>query len=167
MKWEIPLSFRSKFILYLATGFGLGRLPKAPGTFGTFLGLPLAIGMNRLSWSWAVMGVLLFIIFSIIIAQLAEGILKKQDPANVVIDEVVGMLLTLFALEINFITIILGFILFRILDILKPFPVGWLDKKLTGGIGIVADDVAAGIMSNLILRIILFSFGGYTSSISL
>ena len=152
------MPFRSRFILFIATGCGLGRLPKAPGTFGTLLGLPLAYGINRLSWPWAVMGIFLFIIFSIVIAHLAEGILGRQDPGSVVIDEVAGMLLTLFGLEINLSTIVLGFILFRILDILKPFPIGWLDQELSGGVGIVADDVAAGMMGNLILHVVLFFF---------
>ena len=77
-----------------------------------------------------------------------------------VIDEVAGMVLTLFGLAPNVGTIAFGFALFRVLDILKPFPIGWLDQKLSGGIGIVADDVAAGIVANLILQTILFLMGG-------
>lgn len=79
----------------------------------------------------------------------------RKDPGAIVIDEVVGMAVALLGLPLTPATIIGGFILFRLLDIIKPFPVGWLDRRLSGGTGIVADDVAAGIIANLILRVLL------------
>ena len=147
------LIFESKIIVFIAEGCGIGRLPKAPGTFGTFLGIPLAYGVSFLGRSEAVILTLLIIIFSIWIAHIAAKTLGKKDPGSVVIDEIAGMLVALVGLKFNWTVIVVGFILFRTLDIFKPFPIGWLDQKLSGGVGIVADDVAAGIISNIILRI--------------
>ena len=154
------MSVSTDVILFLATGGGVGRLPRAPGTFGSLLGLPLAFGINRLDWFWGVAVVCIFILFATVIAHLAEAILGRQDPGSVVIDEVAGMLLTLIGLELNLLTIILGFTLFRVLDIFKPFPIGWLDQKLDGGVGIVADDLVAGVMSNVCLHLIMFGLSG-------
>jgi phosphatidylglycerophosphatase A len=150
------LTFGSKAILFLASGCGIGFLPKGAGTFGTFLGIPLAYGISLLSRPNAALATLLMIIFSILIAHNAEKTLEKKDPSMVVVDEIAGMLVTLSGLGIDWTVIVLGFILFRILDIFKPFPISWLDQKLSGGVGIVADDIAAGVMSNIILRIGLY-----------
>lgn len=154
------MQFGSKAILFLATGCGLGRIPKAPGTFGTLLGLPLAYGIYHLNLAWAVLVNIVIILLSIWIAHLAEKILARKDPGSVVIDEIAGMAITMTGLEFNWGLVIFGFVLFRILDILKPFPIGWLDRRLSGGLGIVADDVAAGIIGNFILRIGLLLAGG-------
>ena len=152
--------FESKITVFIAEGCGIGRLPKAPGTFGTFLGIPLAYGVSFLGWPEAVIFTLLIIVFSIWIAHLAAKTLGKKDPGSVVIDEIAGMLVTLVGLKFNWTVVVLGFILFRTLDIFKPFPIGWLDQNLSGGVGIVADDVAAGIISNIILRIGLLLIRG-------
>jgi phosphatidylglycerophosphatase A len=95
---------------------------------------------------------LFFIFFAVYIADVAEKILKQNDPGRIVIDEIAGMMVTLTGLPFNPTTIVFGFILFRILDILKPFPIRYLDKRISGGLGVVADDVAAGIIANLLLR---------------
>jgi phosphatidylglycerophosphatase A len=158
--WGTHLTFRSKAILFLATGCGIGCLPKGSGTFGTFLGIPLAYGVSLLSLPKAVIATLLIIVLSILIAHNAEKMLKKKDPGIVVIDEIAGMLVTLSGLGIDWTVVILGFIFFRILDIFKPFPISWLDLKVSGGLGIVADDIAAGVISNIILRIGLYTIGG-------
>jgi phosphatidylglycerophosphatase A len=89
------------------------------------------------------------------IAHAAENILKAKDPGCIVIDEIAGMILTLTGLPFNMMTIILGFVLFRALDIWKPYPIRFLERNLSGGVGVVMDDVAAGILSNLVLRILL------------
>lgn len=158
--WGTHLTFGSKAILFLATGCGIGCLPKGSGTFGTFLGIPLAYGVSLLSLPKAVIATLLIIVLSILIAHNAEKMLKKKDPGIVVIDEIAGMLVTLSGFGIDWTVVILGFIFFRILDIFKPFPISWLDLKLSGGLGIVADDIAAGVISNIILRIGLYTIGG-------
>ena len=148
-----------KIVLFFATGCGLGYLPKAPGTFGTLLGIPLALGISRFNWPMNLIAIIFVVVFSIWISDNAALIIGTEDPSLVVIDEVVGMLLTMTAVTISGKTILAGFILFRVLDILKPFPIGWLDQKIPGGMGIVADDLTAGIMANFILRIGLLLFG--------
>ena len=97
---------------------------------------------------WAVF----FIFFAVYIADAAEKILKQKDPSCIVIDEIAGMMVTLIGLPFNPFTVVIGFIIFRILDILKPFPIRNLDERIPGGLGVVADDVAAGIIANLLLR---------------
>ena len=101
---------------------------------------------------------ILIIFFAIWIANAAEKILRKNDPGCIVIDEIAGMVVTLIGLPFNLTTALIGFIIFRFFDILKPFPIRTLDKHLSGGIGVVADDVVAGIFSNVIVRILLYYF---------
>jgi phosphatidylglycerophosphatase A len=149
------MKFRDAAVLFLATGFYIGNLPIAPGTFGTLLGLPLCFVLAGLKFPLAVVCTMLFIVFAVWIANDAEKLLKKKDPGCIVIDEIAGMAVTLVGLPFNLTTALIGFIIFRILDISKPFPIRALDKRVAGGVGIVIDDVAAGIFANLLLRLIL------------
>ena len=103
----------------------------------------------------AVLLTLIFILCAIWIASEAEKILKTEDPGCIVIDEIAGIILTLSGLPFNITSVTAGFLVFRALDIWKPYPIRFLENKLSGGIGIVLDDVAAGILSNLILRFLL------------
>jgi len=102
------------------------------------------------------MAALLIIGLAVWIADVAAKTLKRKDPGCIVIDEIAGMVVTLIGLPFNLTTAVTGFILFRILDILKPYPIRILDKRVSGGLGIVADDVAAGIFANALMRILLF-----------
>lgn len=144
------------FLLQLATFFGVGNVPFAPGTFGTLAAIPLALIFMKMG-AWIYMGFTIFLIpISIISADLYEKDLGEgeHDLPQVVIDEVVGFLITMTWMPITWKSFFAGFILFRILDILKPFPIGMMDKKIPGGLGVVADDVAAGIIANILLQII-------------
>jgi len=141
--------------MFLATGFYVGNIPFAPGSFGALMGLPLCFALAGISLAPAALCTLFFIFFAVCIAGAAEKILKRNDPACIVIDEIAGMIVTLIGLPFNPITVVIGFIIFRILDILKPFPIRNLDKSVPGGLGVVADDVAAGIIANLLLSIFL------------
>ena len=105
--------------------------------------------------SAAIAAALVFIFLAIWISDAAAKTLNRKDPGCIVIDEIAGMVVTLIGLPFTLTTTVLGFVLFRILDIIKPFPIRALDQRLSGGLGIVADDVVAGIFSNLILRILL------------
>jgi len=89
------------------------------------------------------------------IANEAEKVFNSKDPGCIVIDEIAGIILTLFGLPFNIISVAAGFFVFRVLDIWKPYPIRLLENKFSGGFGIVLDDVAAGILSNLILRFFL------------
>ena len=150
------MNFTNKFILFLATGFYSGKAPFAPGTFGTGVGLIFCFLLSKASAAMIIPCLLFVIFISIPIAEKAEQLLgDKEDPGEIVIDEIVGILITLAGLPFHAMSVILGFILFRFLDILKPFPIRFWEKKMTGGVGIVIDDVVAGIMANILLRGIL------------
>ena len=140
------------FILFIATGCFSGKIPFIPGTFGTVVGLPLAFLVSRIYPSYGAIFLVLFIFFSVFIARQAQIVLNQHDPGCIVIDEIAGIMITLYGLPFNGFNVLLGFILFRVLDIFKPFPIGIIDQKITGGTGVVLDDVAAGLMANIILR---------------
>jgi phosphatidylglycerophosphatase A len=151
------MNFREKSVMFLATGCFIGNIPFAPGTFGTILGLPLCFFLSRTNFSVAVLLTAIFIVFAIFIAHHAEKILKKNDPGRIVIDEIAGFMVALFGLPFNAIYASAGFVIFRFFDILKPFPIRFLEKKVPGGAGVVIDDIMAGIYCNLVLRILLFT----------
>jgi len=146
------MKLREDAVVFLATGFYIGKIPFAPGSFGSLIGLPPALALAGIPSMLAIVCTLLFTIFSVCVADAAEKILKQNDPGCIVIDEIAGMMVSLTGLPHTPITIVLGFIVFRILDILKPFPIRHLDKRIPGGLGVVADDVAAGVITNLLLR---------------
>ena len=149
------MKFRDKAVLFLATGFYIGNIPLAPGTFGSILGLGLCFVLAGLKLPWAVVCIVLFIALAVRIAAEAEILLKQKDPGCIVIDEIAGMVVTFVGQPFNLTTALIGFIILRILDISKPFPIRALDKRVSGGVGIVIDDVVAGIFANLLLRLIM------------
>jgi phosphatidylglycerophosphatase A len=149
------MNFKQKSVIFIATGCYIGNISFAPGTFGTVLGLFLCFFLSKIDFSIAVLLTLIFILCAIWIANEAEKILKTEDPGCIVIDEIAGIILTLSGLPFNITSVTAGFLVFRALDIWKPYPIRWLENKSSGGIGIVLDDVAAGILSNLILRVFM------------
>lgn len=147
----------SKFI---ATFGGVGLFPVAPGTAGSIAGLIIWWAISLVpNYSSQILIQTVFLIVFIPIGVIASSAYEKHfgkiDPKEVVVDEVVGIMITLFALPFTWINIIAGFILFRFFDIVKPFPIGKL-QNIKGGWGIMADDIAAGIVSAAILRILIF-----------
>ena len=149
------MKFRDTAVIFLATGCYLGRVPVAPGTFGSLLGLLICVVLSDIWLTSAVLITIAFIGCSVWIADEAEKRLNQKDPGCIVIDEIAGMMVTLIGLPFNLFTAAAGFILFRLLDILKPFPIRLIERRLSGGVGVVADDVAAGILANIVLRIVL------------
>jgi len=136
----------------IATWFGSGRLPGAPGTWGSLTALPFA---------WVIMGVggplalasaalALFAIGWPVSSAYARR-LGRGDPGEVVVDEVVGLWLTLIVAPLDPVIFAIGFVFFRILDILKPWPVSFIERKFSGGLGIMLDDVIAGAIAAAIL----------------
>ncbi len=148
------MKFREHAVLFLATGFYIGRVPFAPGTFGTLIGLPLCLLISRLPFGLAVVCVALFIGGAVGVASAAEKIIQQKDPGQIVIDEIAGFLVVFVGLPFNVYSAVLGFILFRGFDIFKPFPIRLLERKVSGGSGIVIDDVIAGLYAHLILRLV-------------
>jgi len=147
------MKFRDTAAIFLATGAYVGKIPFAPGTFGSLWGLPLAYLLSGLPVETAILSTAAFILFAIAVAHRATRLFGQQDPGCVVIDEIAGMAVTLLAMPFSAATAVLGFLLFRVLDILKPFPIRTLERRIPGGAGVVMDDVVAGIMGNLLLRV--------------
>ncbi|RJP80469.1 MAG: phosphatidylglycerophosphatase A [Desulfobacteraceae bacterium] len=150
------MSFTDKCVIFLATGFYSGKAPFVPGTFGTVVGLIFCFFLSKVGTAMIIPCLLLVIFLSILIAHKAESLLGSKDPGEIVIDEITGILITMAGLPFTTVNVIAGFILFRVLDIVKPFPIRFLEQKIPGGAGIVMDDVAAGIMAGILLRISLY-----------
>lgn len=149
---------KNKTIIFFATGGWIGYAPAAPGTFGSLAALPLCWLITRLTSQWAFLTISLLLLVSIWIAHLAERLEAKKDPGQVVIDEICGMTIALFALPFTFTSVFCGFALFRLFDICKPFPIRWIDKRVSGGLGIVLDDLVAGVLANCLFRLVRFVF---------
>ncbi|PYQ24802.1 MAG: phosphatidylglycerophosphatase A [Acidobacteria bacterium] len=136
----------------VATGAGSGYAPFAPGTAGSLVGLLLFWPLSRLPFAGQVgVTVALFLLGTLAAAHLASR-LGIKDPGIVVVDEVVGQWVSLLLLPLTPLTVVLGFLLFRLLDVLKPWPARDFER-LPGGWGIMADDVMAGIYANLLVRV--------------
>ena len=150
---------KNDIVVFLATGFFTGFLPTMPGTWGTFAGIPLIIITHRLTSIMQAAVTVGFVAFAAYIAGRAEILFEDRDARPIVIDEMVGFLITLLWLPLNFLTLCLGFVLFRLFDIVKPPPIGILEKRLRGGWAIVLDDVLAGVFANVTLRLLLMVAG--------
>jgi len=136
---------------FIAFGFGSGLSPVAPGTIGTLAGIPLYLFICRTPPLIYVLLTLSAFILGVFLCEKISKELGEHDYPGIVWDEIVGLLITLFLLPHSWVTIILGFLLFRLLDIWKPWPIGWVDKHVHGGLGIMLDDVLAAIPAWAIL----------------
>jgi phosphatidylglycerophosphatase A len=154
------MSRAERIVIFLATGCYAGKLPFAPGTFGSLAALPLCWLLAQLGRPTAILATVLIIAGAVWVAGAAERLLQQRDPGSIVIDEIAGMLVTFSGLTFTPFSAAAGFVLFRVLDIAKPFPIGWAEKRLKGGVGIVADDLIAGVMANLGCRLLLALWGG-------
>jgi len=135
----------------VATLFGVGKWGKAPGTMGSLVALPVVFGFSYLN-PFVYMGLcVLLIILSIVAAdQYGEG----KDLKEIVADEFVGLMVALFLVPKTWVLWILGFVLFRFFDILKPFPISHFDKNVKGGFGVVLDDLVAGLFANALIHFV-------------
>jgi phosphatidylglycerophosphatase A len=137
----------------ISTFFYVGYFPLIPGTAGSLAGLLIYFSVkNNLLTYILILSALL--ISGFLACGRVEELFKKKDPSNVVIDEVCGMLLSLLFLPYDIKLVILAFIIFRILDTLKPCPIGRLER-LKGSLGIMGDDIAAGIYTNIVLQAVV------------
>ncbi|MEJ2233173.1 MAG: phosphatidylglycerophosphatase A [Syntrophobacterales bacterium] len=150
---------KNDLVVFLATGCFTGFLPTMPGTWGTFAGIPLVIISHRLTSIMQAVVTVVFVFFAVFIAGRAEILFEDRDARPIVIDEMVGFLITLLWLPLNFLTLCLGFVLFRLFDIVKPPPIGIIEKLLHKGWGIVLDDVLAGVFAHVTLRLLLIVAG--------
>jgi len=145
----------NKFFLFLATGFGVGYSPVAPGTLGTLIAIPVYYFLSNISSPIYEITLVGFFFLSVWISENAEIFFGKKDDQRIVIDEIMGFLVTMLWVPKTAILIVIGFFVFRFFDILKPFPIRRLEKKFKGGYGVVLDDVMAGVYSNIVLQVIL------------
>jgi phosphatidylglycerophosphatase A len=145
--------FTREVVMFLAQGAYSGRAPVAPGTAGTAVGVLVYLGVRRLSPEAYVLLCFLIVLIGMWIADRAEGLLGKKDHPSIVIDEIAGYLVAMFMVPHGWSFVIIGFLLFRIFDIIKPYPLKRL-QNLHGGIGVMVDDIGAGIYANVVLRIV-------------
>lgn len=145
---------------WISTWFGVGLLPKFPGTWGSIAALPFAWLIQDL---WGPLGLLTAAAIATALGIWAAGIYcdrsGENDPQRIVVDEIAGQWLTLAAAAMTLGDFALGFILFRLFDILKPWPANWADRSLHGGWGVVLDDVAAGGYAALCLLAVRYFVG--------
>jgi phosphatidylglycerophosphatase A len=145
----------AKLIDGLAIWFGCGLSPKAPGTVGTLGAIPLfylLAGVGPMAYT-AATGV--FTVFTVFVAHFYESGSKDHDPQEFVMDEVAGFLVTMALVPFTWKAVLAGFVLFRLFDIWKPFPISWIDRNIKGGVGTVADDIAAGVAANVVLQALM------------
>ena len=139
----------------VATWFGTGCLPKAPGTWGSLAALPFAWFIASAGGPFALLAAACLALGAgIWAAGLLERATEAKDPGKIVIDEVAGQWLTLVPVAADPLLYLIGFVLFRIADIAKPWPVSWCDRNLSGGLGVMLDDIAAGAYAGLALYLI-------------
>ena len=140
--------------MFLATVCRSGYSPVAPGTAGSLAALLPCGALSLLPLPVSAICLIAFIVLAVWSAELAERHIGRKDPGCIVIDEFTGMMVTLIGVRWTWQSVLAGFILFRVMDILKPFPIRYLEKTLPGGAGIVMDDVAAGLAAHLVLRLL-------------
>ena len=140
----------------LALGFGSGLTPRLPGTAGTLVGVLLFIPLQHLPWPYYCAVTLLMFLAGIWLCRRTAGYLGVHDHPGIVWDEIVGYLITMIAAPRGWQWILLGFSLFRMFDIRKPWPINWIDKRVQGGFGIMADDALAAVYSLISLQFIAY-----------
>ncbi len=140
---------------FLAFGFGSGLAPFAPGTFGTLAAIPLYLLMQGLSLPLYLLITAIVCVVGIWICGKSSELLGVHDHSGIVWDEFAGYFITMIAAPAGWIWIIIGFALFRLFDIWKPWPISVLDKQVHGGLGIMVDDILAGVFSLVILQLIV------------
>ncbi len=148
----------AKWQHWFALGLGSGLAPKAPGTFGTVAAIPLAIALSFLSPITSLLIIFGLAILAVYACQVVTDDIGVEDHGAIVIDEVVGFAITMWALPLDFLTLCVGFALFRLFDIVKPWPIRWFDRNVTGGLGIMLDDIVAGILACAVLHSVWLPF---------
>ena len=147
--------------LGLSSAAGLGYVPVAPGTFGTLAALPLWWGLRRLSPGWFALAAVGFALAAVGVSARAEKFYGAHDVGKIVIDEVAGLLFAAIAVPFRWQQVVAAFAVFRLLDAAKPFPICWFDRTVGGGVGVVIDDVVAGLITCALLHGARMLMGGW------
>lgn len=155
---ELPKKVISNPLNFLAFGLGSGLAPIAPGTAGTLAAIPIYLWISQFSLDIYLAIIAISFVIGIFLCGYSSDNLGVHDHPGIVWDEFVGYWITMIAVPATWGWIVTGFILFRIFDIWKPFPIKTVDKKVTGGFGIMLDDVLAGIYAAAVLQVLMFTF---------
>jgi phosphatidylglycerophosphatase A len=139
---------------FFGLGFGSGLIPFMPGTWGSLAAIPLLLAMSQLSVFWFVFVTFLTCLIGIRFCQKTSDALGLHDHGSIVWDEIAGMMVVFIASPITPLTLLVGFLLFRFFDILKPWPIRVFDKKIHGGLGIMLDDIVAGALACICMHAI-------------
>lgn len=142
----------------LAFGFGSGLSPKAPGTVGTLAAIPLYLMMAQLTLPVYLLLLVISGLVGVYICGRTAADLGVHDHPGIVWDEFVGFWITMFAAPAGLLWVLVGFLWFRLFDIMKPWPVSWCDKRVGGGLGIMLDDIVAGLMALAAMQLCYWAF---------
>ena len=153
-----PQGRLAKLILLLASNAGLGYAPVASGTFGTLAGIPAFYYLSHFGFPLQLLTLIAVLFLSFWAAEEAGKIYQEADDGRIVIDELLGYLVTVAFLPFSWSTAIIGFFWFRLFDIIKPPPANWFDREMKNGIGVTLDDLVAGIYAAIALRLCLAIF---------
>jgi len=142
--------------IFLATGFGIGLFPIAPGTFGSIVGIILFLILTHLNLTIFLLSLIILVLyfFSYLAVKSTLKTMKRSDPGEIVIDEVLGMMLVMMTIPLNSKWIFLAFILFRIFDIFMPWPINQVDSKLKNALGVMLDDFIAALYAGVVIMVI-------------
>lgn len=141
-----------------AFGFGSGLVPKAPGTFGTLAAVPIFWLIQDLSWPLYLSWLVITFVLGVYWCERSSKALGVHDHGGIVWDEFVGYWITMFMAPKGILWMLVGFVLFRLFDIVKPWPIRWLDRHVEGGFGIMVDDVLAGVFACVALQLLAYYF---------
>lgn len=137
---------------WLATGFGAGLSPTAPGTVGTMVAIPLVFALAMLPLVASAFVIIALLVLGVYVSERTSRDIGVDDHGGIVIDEIVGFAITMWALPLTWQWLVAGFVLFRFFDIVKPWPVRFFDQHVTGGLGVMADDIVAGLLACCLLH---------------
>lgn len=154
----IPEAVWRKPLYFAAFGLGSGAIPIAPGTFGTLLAIPFYLLFQPLSLMAYILFVIIFIIASSWICDRVSNEIHAHDHPGMCIDEFAGFFVTMINAPQGWIWIVIGFLLFRLFDIWKPWPINYIDENVQGGFGMILDDVVAGLFAMIIIQLLHFIF---------
>ena len=155
---QTPQGTVRKLILLIASNGGLGYAPIASGTFGSLAGIPCFYYLSRLDFPLQLLSLMAILFLSFWAAEHAGKIYGEADDGRIVIDELIGYLVTVAFLPFSWSTAVIGFLWFRFFDILKPPPANWFDREMKNGVGVTMDDLVAGVYALIALRLCLAIF---------
>ena len=141
----------------IAVGFGSGLIPKAPGTFGSLAALPICAVLVYLPLWISIVFIAVFTLIGTIAADRTDKVLRMHDNSAIVVDEFAGMFISVLLYPQDYRWCLLAFVLFRIFDILKPFPISYVDRHVSGGFGVMLDDLIAGVFALISAQIIFYA----------